>query len=433
MSEANKEILSKTYLASALILFALLPMTFRPIYTPFLAFFFLAFIADYAANKRYRGFLFTLPSVCYLCVIAYFLLLFLFWPIESDDRYIGSIAEQSLSLLAFPLVGLAGGFNEKFKVKYFAAVGVMMPLVYAAYIINIKVGWGNYFQFTEYTNWMFNDAMNRTINAHMGFNLYCNLAILLTYHTVKECRGSSSKLDRFIIWFCPICCVPLIGLIIQSQARIGLLCMVLVLFYMIADLLRIALRNKKWVLYLLCGTVLAAGLIFVITRPRFDKEVLDKEPRNLIWDISMEKIMEAPLLGHGCSTGYKMLDDEYLNTEGMDTFLTDNIKAGIWWGGHPHNQLLQGWLSYGILGLLLMAAIMILPFFALRADKYYPIFAIFWLCIVLQLQTEIIQTSVTFINFGFYHLFILAMQGSAKPLTRAKDAQAACPPAPVLS
>lgn len=406
------------YFICSLFLFAILPMAFHGvIYRPALIFFFISFILDYTTNKRWQKFRFTIPCIVYLCLIAYYLLLFVFWPVETNDCYLKFIAEDSLALVGFSLAGIAGGFNEKFKIKYFAISGAIAPIAYSAYIISKYIGWGYFFEqdfglFREY-----NHLMNIHINAHMGFNFFCNVEILLTYYLFKNRKTMmTGRFDKAILYGCVLCSIIILLLVLISGGRAGIMCTVIVLFYIILDLLD---KNKK--ILTATSILLAICCIFFITKhPRFQRNNLTtNEPRSIVWDVAFENIMESPLIGYGGSTTYAIMQEDLLKAEwpaGINTFLTDQISNGVWWGGHPHNQLMQSWLFYGITGLLLMLAIFILPFFSLKRDSNYLLFCCLWLCLLFQLQTEVIATSISYIGFGFWLLFMFSFQGNNKPM-----------------
>lgn len=410
------------YLTSSLFLFALLPMTFHGIYRTALALFFVSFLLDYVVNKRWRGFTFSMQSVVYLCVIFYYLLTLLFLPVETDHRYFGRILEYSTAMLGFAMAGFAGGFNDKFKVKYFALVGAIAPIAYSLYTIFALVGW-EYFITNDFPSFQFyNHQMQININAHMGFNIFCNIEILLTYYLFKDSKNQHGKYYKALLWFCSICAVLQLGLIMINQGRVGLLTSAIVLFYIIMDML----RGNKIAMGIVAALFLAAAVSFIATRPRFETDNLTlNEPRSIVWKIALDNIAEKPLLGYGSSTTYAIMQEDILNTEwpgNINTFLVENIANGVWWGGHPHNQLLQSWLNFGVLGMLVMTAIFILPFFALRIDRFFALFCCMWLCILIQLQTEIILTSVSYIGFGFFLLMILSFQGKRTPIINKNHA-----------
>lgn len=418
-----KNVCAYFYLASTLFLFALLPMAFHDIYRSALSLFFISFILDYVVNKRWQNFRFTRSSIVYICLILYYLLLFIYWPLENDPIYLGTIAEYSMSFVAFSLIGLAGGFNDKFKIKYFALVGAIFPIIYALHTITVHVGWETFINQDMKTNFpIFNTFMNKKINAHMGFNFFCNVEILLTYYLFKTRHEAKTTFDKTIMWFCFTCSIILVLLILISQGRVGLLCLIIIVFYILVDL------TKKYKYYMLAtsSAFLIAAILYTATRPRFDRTQIAKtEPRNIVWDVSVKNIKESPLVGYGASTTYTIMQKDLLNAEwpeNSNLFLVEQIENGIWWGGHPHNQLMQSCLNYGITGVLIMLAIFILPFFALKKDEFYPLFGLLWLCILIQLQTEVIQTSISFIGFSFFLLFILSFQGDTRPILKQKDA-----------
>lgn len=413
-----KNIAAWFFAVSSLLLFALLPLHFTPLHRIALVLFFASFVLDYVINTRWRTRKPDMSYFFYACMVLYFLLMFIYLPVEQDSRYISNICESRLPFLGFGIIGLLGGFNDKFKAGYFACTGAIASLIYIAYVIYAMGGWESLMADNAFLQYQKAQATN--INAHMAINSYYIAVIALTYFMVKDWRTTDGNIKKFATWFCAISCIILAFFLIKNEGRMGLLMLSVMLFYIVADLL------KKKRIFLILGMVvfLLIAVMFAATRPRFNTDLVSANPRLQIWDATMELIEERPLSGYGSSTAYAKMSDDFKEIQWHHdsdrNFLLGLINNGDYWAAHAHNQLLQSWLEFGIIGVLLMAAIFISPFVAMNVNKFYPLFAIFLLCIIMQLQTDIIRGSIGYIGFCFYFMLALNLQGTRNLKVKGK-------------
>lgn len=409
-----KNIISWIFAAAALFYFIMLPWMHHPTQRVAFIIFYSAFLLDFVINKRYKEITFSKTSILYVCFIVYFLLVAASALFEQDPRHAGSIIEGRLSFLGIGIVGLLGGLNDKIKVNHFAYAGTIMSLICIIHVLNL-MGWSVFWENPTRFE-IFNDFRHHNINAHMGFNFYLLLSVILTYCTAKK-TGSYGKLDRAMTWFCSVSSIVLLWFVINSQGRIGMVLAILLILFIVADVL----KHKPVFLGSAAFIIVLAAVMAIINEPRFSAESLtEQNPRLAIWELSWEKICEKPVSGYGSSSAYCVLKDEFLTEQWKsrinDGMIYDCLAQDGWWAAHSHNHLLQSWLELGIPGLLVSLAIMLLPFFCLRRDKLFLTFCLAFLFIDLQLMTDVIDGSYSAKHFCFYYLMMLSLQGDKRPL-----------------
>ena len=114
-------------------------------------------------------------------------------------------------------------------------------------------------------------------------------------------------------------------------------------------------------------------------------------------------------IGLGASTNAVRVKECLLNDEELcrvDNFLIDTINNGNVYGMHTHNQIMQSWQEYGLIGLLailaLFACVLIL---CKRSLTMVVIFGI----IFIQLITDVIDGGITNLGFCMYIFLLLAL------------------------
>lgn len=80
----------------------------------------------------------------------------------------------------------------------------------------------------------------------------------------------------------------------------------------------------------------------------FSGSELQAGGRGALWETAMESIAAAPFLGYG------------LGSNGLMSGTSDSL--------YPHNMILQVWLDGGVIGLVLLLAVLTLPFFIMLRD-----------------------------------------------------------------
>lgn len=139
--------------------------------------------------------------------------------------------------------------------------------------------------------------------------------------------------------------------------------------------------------------------------PSFNKS----NPRKHIWVEAIDKIKESPIVGVGASTNAAQFKEILLRNEDLlmeEEFLIGNLRNDKVYGMHPHNQIMQSWQEYGLLGLFVILGLFTTIILAIRGSLtlnliFIPIFV--------QLQTEVIDGGITTIGFCTYIYLILVL------------------------
>ena len=95
----------------------------------------------------------------------------------------------------------------------------------------------------------------------------------------------------------------------------------------------------------------------------------------------------------------------------MEWFLIMHLKKEHVFGMHTHNQIMQSWQEYGIIGLV---AILALWGSVIWASRRSLTLNVIFLVILVQLITEVIDGGVTSIGFCFYIYLILLLLNSGE-------------------
>lgn len=411
-----KNIVSWIFTVSAVFLFALLPWMYNKLHPTVLIIFYSSFVLDFIVNKRYKTFAITKPSLVYICFIIFFFLIIIHALFETNTQFTNKIIEVRLSYLGIGLVGLLGGLGDKIKIKYFAYTGIIMSLACLIHILNI-MGWSD-FIYNNDRFIIFNDLRHRNINAHMGFNFYILFSISLSYCRVKDYfNKENSLIDKIMTWFCSISSVILLWFVINSQGRIGMALAILLIIFIAVDIL----KHKPMLLGGAALIIIIISVFSIINEPRFShNSLIEQNPRLHIWELSLKKISEKPIIGYGSSTAYSIMQEEFLTDQWRskinDGMIYDCLSQGGWWAAHSHNYFLQCWLELGILGLIVSLSIIIIPFFCLKHDKFFMPFCLILLFLAIQMQTDIVDGAYSAKHFCFFYLLILSLQGDKKTL-----------------
>jgi sensor histidine kinase YesM len=91
----------------------------------------------------------------------------------------------------------------------------------------------------------------------------------------------------------------------------------------------------------------------------------------------------------------------YKNTKTCGVLEEDKV-----YGMHPHNQIMQNWQEYGIIGLFTILGLFISLLLASRRSLSLSLII---LIILVQLQTEVIDGGITTVGFCMYVYLILAL------------------------
>lgn len=404
-----QSVCSYFHIACTLFLFGAIPFYYSSFLQYGLIFFFVSFAADYLASKRWQqGFALDKTRIVSLLVLLQFVLLFVYSFFEADTRYLSTIYEYRTSFLGFGLIGLLG-VSDKFRVRHFAYT---VPLAVIAFLI-VLYGYlpENFFQL-DLKKKLVEISYYRSLHicAHMQLNIFLCAGMMLFSKLITITK---SKLEKV---FSILMIVFLYVLILTTQARVGIVNSSVVLVFII---LRFTIKKLKYLIPTI-AVLLTLGLgmaLFLLSDNPIKKDipVLNRtNPREFIWQDGVDLIKESPLLGVGAGTNAlrvkeKLLADEQLCS--MEWFLIMHLKKEHVFGMHTHNQIMQSWQEYGIIGLV---AILALWGSVIWASRRSLTLNVIFLVILVQLITEVIDGGVTSIGFCFYIYLILLLLNSGE-------------------
>lgn len=402
-----KQSISHLQTAFGIALFASLPMYFNAVTRWSMLLFIVFSLLDYVVNERYRQTTWSWAAKAPFCAgIALFLLLLLYLPFEANTQHFGLLAESRTALLVFGILGLLG--TRVPKAKYLAYTAIAVSLVLIGYVLYLS----NPFTLFELENWRayIIGIRHKYIHCHMAFNTYLNAAIVACFYLMKKQKRKPTKsLYGLLIAFIYVC----VGL---SDGRIGFLGSNLIIGLGITYLMHHKYHKAMYaalVVFAVLGTALVAS------HPKVSAESLtDKNIRKHIWITSLNVYQEAPLLGVGASTNAANLVNAFIASDviSQEIPLIEACLHPDISGAHPHNQLLQSAMEFGIIGLLLAFVLLFAPLAYMVNNKSNPLLVALWLAILLQLQTEVIRASLSELGFCYYLLLTMyyAQQGSKK-------------------
>ena len=400
-----QSVCSYFHIACTLFLFGAIPFYYSKFLQYGLIFFFSSFAFDYLASKRWKeGFKLDRYRIVSLLVLLQFVLLFVFSFFEADTRYLSTIYEYRMSFLGFGLVGLLG-VSDKFRVRHFAYASALTMVPFLIVLYNTLPP--HFPAIVALKDKIITIANYRSlyICSHMTLNIFLCVGMVLF---AKLIEISKYKLEKafsvFMILFFYL-------LVMTSQGRVGTFNVNLVLGLII---LRFTIKKLKYLIptiAVLLTIVTGVGLFLLSDNPiKKDIPVLNRtNPREFIWQDGVDLIKESPFIGMGASTNALRVKERLLANEelcSMERFLIGHLKDEHVFGMHTHNQIMQSWQEYGIIGLFAILALFASIIWA--SGKSLSLNVIF-LVIFIQLITEVIDGGVTTIGFCFYVYLILLL------------------------
>lgn len=407
MIQQLKKTVSGLQTLSGLTLFACLPMFFSGVTRISMLMFIGLSIVEYFLDKRYQySQFFTLHKAPFWACIAYFLLLIIYAPFEQDTQHLPLFIESRSAFLIFGVLGLLD--TKVPPAKYLAGIAIGMSTILIAYTLYLA-----YSQAPEVvTNWQKHIILTRhtNIHAHMAFNMYLNVAMAACFWFIKQYKSwfTRGALTLLIVLF--------YSAVAFSNARTGFVASNIIIMAGIIYLL----WDKQKILVVSATVLLAiVGGTLILNNHKVEKMLsTQKDVRYDIWIESVSLLKQAPLLGVGASTNVEHLIDVFLDSPYIirDRALIDSCLHPDISGAHPHNQLIQSSMEFGLLGLLTMLGILLLPIAYMVKYKCNLVLLTFWSVIVIQLQTEVIRGSLGDYAFCLYLLFAMyyAQQSSKK-------------------
>jgi O-antigen ligase len=403
LSKLNiQSVCSYFHIACTLVLFCAIPFFYSPFIQYGLIFFFVSFIADYLTSKRWQeGFKWNTSRVVSALILLQFVLLFIFGFFEKDTRYLSTFYEMRTAYLGFGIVGLLG-VSDKFKVRPFAYASALTMVPFLIILYNMLPEWiANVDNIQDKVNFI-SQVRGKNICSHMTLNIFLSVGMILFSKVISI---SKSKLEKA---FSILMILVFYVLVVTTMGRVGLLHASIVL---LCIFLRFAATKLKYLIptlvVLLVGAVGVGTFLLSDNSLKDDIKVLNKtNPREYIWQDGVELIKESPIVGLGASTNALRVKERLLANEelcSMEKFLIMNLKKEHVFGMHTHNQLMQSWQEYGIIGLVAILALFVAMILLVKGSLSLSLVS---LVLFIQMVTEPIDGGITAIGFCTYIYFI---------------------------
>lgn len=303
--------------------------------------------------------------------------------------------------LGFGIVGLLG-VSDKFKVRPFAYASALTMVPFLIILYNMLPEWiANVDNIQDKVNFI-SQVRGKYICSHMTLNIFLSVGMILFSKVISI---SKSKLEKA---FSILMILVFYVLVVTTMGRVGLLHASIVL---LCIFLRFAATKLKYLIptlvVLLVGAV-GVGTFLLSDNPlKDDIKVLNKtNPREYIWQDGVELIKESPIVGLGASTNALRVKERLLANEelcSMEKFLIMNLKKEHVFGMHTHNQLMQSWQEYGIIGLVAILALFVAMILLVKGSLSLSLVS---LVLFIQMVTEPIDGGITAIGFCTYIYFI---------------------------
>lgn len=361
-----------------------------------------AFLMEYIHNKRWTDFVWNTKRLYYVIVLLFFTLFFTYIPFEDTFEYREMLLRNRIPLLGLGVVGFLG-LNKYHKLSYYLHTLLITSLVTIGFLVLVKIGFLNFIS-SENKTLLFTTARIEFVNSHMMFNLYLNITLVAIWYLLSNQYKKLSVIQKtvYVISYALIFFILLI-----SEGRSGLLISLFITGSIL--FLEVYKRNKIWILGL--TGLFAIFIIFRLTyHPRISSEKVSQEPRLFLWENAFSLIKEKPIIGWGANDAqHQFAKQIWLDTTGfVQTFWhpSDFVDS--------HNQFIQSYLEFGVIGFVLLLVIYLSPYFL--TDTYRKIFCLLLLIIsVFQSMFDMFVTGQFASIFMLISFMVLWTSDDVKP------------------
>ncbi len=373
---------------STCLLVATLPFGYTATHRLSIYIFLGTYLVDYIASSLYKRWEWknSVKEYLFLCMILFFLLQFIFYPIETHLDFFHKICEDRLSFIAIGVIGIMG-INKRLRVEHIAWTCVSVALIASLFLLFHIHGSPDGESIRTYLG----TVRIEYFTSHMLFNLYINTAIIFSFYLLRRYKKPS------IIAFLIVSIIVFLIIITLSDGRIGMLSG----YFITALILTIKLWKRKHILVLFLIISIAAFSILILRHDKFSSFNIHNEPRFVIWNNTISEIEKHPM-GMGASTAaYTIMENlkEMVQTgEFTDYTVIQAINENSIYGAHSHSQYLQTTLEYGPIGLLILLSIFILPAF-IRNKELYTTTLVYSILYAIQPATDIFVSGMNLIGF----------------------------------
>ncbi len=325
--------------------------------------------------------------------LPFLLMSFLFWISLIGLLYTENITyglrnfQMQIPFLAFPLIFFSVEITKKTKfilLKYFS-FGVVVSATFAL----LKA---SYFKVNNFGDYFYYDKLGLLLDIHTTyFAMYVIIALLFFGSYISQ-KGIKQKLIY------GVCIIFLLWFLYLLSVRVSVVALLVGGLLLIFSN-RKSLKPKSFLLVL--GGVLIMTLFYFT--PNFQKRfnaktpegiaISDVDTRSVHWQSALEVIGQNNLFfGSGTGDGHAKLYDQYLK---------NGFETGYIYQYNAHNQFLEITLYFGLLGLLLLLAII---FFVLKkcyVQQNYLGIAILAVQVIVMITESTLESQSGIVPFAF--------------------------------
>lgn len=354
-------VLSTMYLIGSLILPFNLQKPAIYVYT-------ISTIADIIVNKRYANVKWRNAKWSFAAMTLFYLCMWI-WHIFEDCTstiYFHS-TDIRLPFIAFGLLGLTCNTNSRIKIIHIAYTMLAMSVGIIIWLaINI---FANNPSTIDSIRELLPSLRLRNLHVtHIELNIYLNSTIAMCFICILENKK----------WWNRIICIIGISIIYTSllinEGRVGFITTNILLSFFVG--LTIYRYNPQLLIPFLSIFSIAVCII-ISSHARFELSEIIKDPRNKIWELSLDIIKEKPIFGHGVCEGKQLIIEKTTNSPDLNYFwdewnsiFPDYNKNRF----HCHNVFLESAIEFGIIGLVLTISIFLLPILLTKKKRQLYLF-----------------------------------------------------------
>ncbi len=399
-----KTVINYINLASALFLVCIAISHNFEIYKIAHCTFFVSYIIEMVVERKWNNFRWDRKTIYYAGMLLFFLLPLLYYPFDTTE-YFKILIEKRYPLLGFGIVGLFG-LNDKYKLNYFFNAIIIASVLSTLYLIVFKVGCAD-FIFDPKRGGLFAENRKVFVNSHMVFNFYLNLSLIGIWYMLSRFWHQMKKVSRCLY----IGVMAFIFFILfLSEGRSGFLAGILL---MCAFLFFETWRWKKIFGFVFAFMIPFVFIVIASGHRRMSGEELRNEPRRFLWKAAVETIESSSLLGNGISRAQEKYDifRSKLEPPSYKQYWHEEKKVRFI---DSHNQYLQTFMEFGVLGIVPLLFLLVFPFFVV--DKERRLLAIFmlFLCIYQSVFDVFVTGGFCFL-FCVVTLLLMEIKDRASP------------------
>lgn len=401
MNYLYKNISFKKVFNYLLVVIAMFPLLGMRIVVYIIGIWCLVALISIIKHKVYRVFSFDRKELIILC--SHFLLMIIFFLFTEDTTEALKNIERKVSFIIFPtFLFLAIDLFEKKTIKRVLFAFLSSNVILAIYIwfLILNKGFIHMLQIDNHYNPVFRNIFSKTTGIHLpylGLLYGFSGVILMHYLSTLKLRIITKILMIFLMIFL------LFSMIIFS-ARMAIFAFIAAMSYYLFTI--ISRRNATIIIAFILLSITALSFLPPIKRrvqeitemkfvlPNKEQKSDNVNFRYAIYFCSLETIKENWLLGLGLGSVQKELDKCYKRFDYNSNFDDFAVKQY-----NSHNQYLNEWMTYGIIGLF---SILFFLFYCFKNNDL--LYRSFLIMIMLALLTEnLFEREIGIVFFTFFN------------------------------